>query len=67
MKRLMKFVADNYAGGEFAHEIHTKDSVGDTLFTFLMREAHDAGSHTEFDNMLDTAERQISALRESMA
>lgn len=31
-------IADNYEGGEFAHVTSADEDVGDTLFTFLLRE-----------------------------
>ena len=61
---LQKLVANHYHGGEFGH-IETQDDakdVGDTLFTFCINEAGDAGDKPELINMLNRAIEQLRSL-----
>lgn len=66
-----RIVADNYAGGDFAH-VQTLDEcrdVGDTLFTFLMIELdpnEDCDSFDEAIRRVDVARRQIDELDEAL-
>ena len=46
LNRFQRLVADNYAAGDYSHldnqrEAKADDDLGDTLFTFLMRELSD--------------------------
>ena len=57
-------VAAHYQGGEFNY-IETQDdaqNVGDSLFTFCINEAGDAGDKAEFINMLNRAIEQLRSL-----
>jgi len=69
---LQRLVARHYAGGEFGHIDDTDllDELGDTLFTFVVREAGDAecGANIEltartFGAMLNTAIDQLRSLQ----
>ena len=61
---LQKLVANHYHGGEFGH-IETQDDakdVGDTLFTFCVNEAGDAGDKPGLINLLRYAIGQMRSL-----
>lgn len=57
-------IAKLYCGGDMDHvqSIEEAENCGDTLFLFLLREAHDAESLEEFLGMLDSARTQLSDL-----
>lgn len=58
LNRFQRFVADNYAAGDFAHVKRPKQDVGDTLFTFLMIEMGD-----DCQDDPDEAMRRITSAR----
>ena len=65
---LQRLVAEHYCGGEFAH-IETQEEAedcGDTLFSFVIREAGDAGGAPDYVGMLDTAINQLRSLQAEM-
>ena len=64
LQALQALVATHYQGGEFDH-IETQDdakNVGDSLFTFCINEAGDAGDKSELINMLNRAIDQLRSL-----
>lgn len=66
MNPFQRKAAEVYAGGEFAHVTDPEERVGDTLFTFVMRELADATTLAEAIRMLETAERDIREVREAL-
>lgn len=65
MKPIQALVAKLYADGDFAYIEKTEEAaeVGDTLFEFLVSEANDADTITEFQDMLDTVIDQLESLK----
>ena len=62
-------IAYNYCNGDMEHVTSVEDAqhCGDGLFTFLINEASDAdGNMDEFLRMLDSAIRQLEALRSAL-
>lgn len=61
-------IATLYCGGDMDHvqNMEEAENCGDTLFLFLLREAHDAESLEEFLGMLDSARTQLSDLMSSL-
>lgn len=61
---LQKLVASHYHGGEFGHIETQADAqdVGDSLFTFCINEAGDAGDKAELINLLRYAIGQMRSL-----
>lgn len=61
-------IATLYCGGDMDHvqSMEEAENCGDTLFLFLLREAHDADSLDEFLGMLDSARTQLSDLMSSL-
>lgn len=57
-------IATLYCGGDMDHvqNMEEAENCGDTLFLFLLREAHDAESLEEFLGMLNSARTQLSDL-----
>lgn len=62
---LQALVAKHYAGGEFSHLQFVDDleNCGDTLFSFCIQEAGDAGTNDHFWHMLTTAIEQLRDLQ----
>lgn len=63
--RFQNHVLEHYCGGEFS-AIETEQQInecGDTLFVFLMREAHDAEDFDNFYRMLETAIDQLRSIQ----
>lgn len=61
---LQRFVARHYEGGEFSHIDNTLQLVdcGDTLFTFAVYEAGDAGDLDDLKRMLERGADQLYSL-----
>lgn len=61
---VQKAIAKLYCCGDMAHvnSMEEAENCGDTLFLFLMRESHDAGTMSEFVNTLATARDQLTDL-----
>jgi len=61
---LQTFVAQHYDGGEFSYIDNTLQLVdcGDTLFTFAVYEAGDAGDLDELKQMLERGVDQLRSL-----
>lgn len=57
-------IAKLYCGDDMDHvqNMEEAENCGDTLFLFLLREAHDADSLEEFLGMLDSARTQLGDL-----
>ena len=68
LKPLQELVVQHYIGGVFAPIEDTEeiDDCGDTLFSFCMREAHDAQTASEFQAMLETAIKDLRSLQAEM-
>lgn len=63
MTPLQALVAKHYCDGYFAHVTNPEEGVDDSLFTFCMREATEAGTGEEFGDMLELAIDQLRALQ----
>lgn len=57
MKENLRFVADNYLGGEFSHIDNAAESkqVGDSLFVFLIAESMDADDLEDLHDKIGAA------------